>query len=193
MKQISKTSTVGIIITIVLAIFMSKYGPSFKIKKEVETAVETAGQVTDVVEKLAGDVANLAGLVADQLPEDGQVKDFVTDVQNIAKVAADDADLVGDVIENVGRVKKEIETAETAEQVVDIVGNLAEEVNVTKEESDQLPEGERVKNPGTVDDDVAEEAIHKSPAVEEAIEKVHLTTYFPLSIYYLEVNISYNF
>ncbi|KAI4321416.1 hypothetical protein MLD38_034799 [Melastoma candidum] len=99
-----------VIVTVVLPFFSSKWGPLLKIKNEVEEVVKEAELVTETIEKVADGVEKVAEGIEEHLPAGGKLRDAVEAVDKVAKVAAKDAELVGDVINKVEEVEKDVDS-----------------------------------------------------------------------------------
>ncbi|OWM79987.1 hypothetical protein CDL15_Pgr006291 [Punica granatum] len=91
----------GVVISVVLPFWKSKWGPLLKLKNEVETVVKVAENVTDVVEKVAEGVEKVAEDVAEMLPEGGKLRNAVELVEHVAEETAKDAHLVEGLIDKV--------------------------------------------------------------------------------------------
>ncbi|XP_028072050.1 uncharacterized protein LOC114274341 isoform X1 [Camellia sinensis] len=104
-----KNWILGGLIAIVLPFFRNKWGPLFKLTKEVEDAVERVEHVTEVIEKVAEEVEKVAEDVGDELPEGGKLRGAFERVENVAKKAAKDAHFAEEMIDKVEEVEKEVE------------------------------------------------------------------------------------
>lgn len=69
--------------------------------EEVETVVDTAELVLDVVEKVAEEVVEIADILEEKLPEGGKMKDAIERVESVAREIAKDADLLEDLLQKV--------------------------------------------------------------------------------------------
>ncbi|PIN13009.1 hypothetical protein CDL12_14368 [Handroanthus impetiginosus] len=89
----------GILLSIALPFGGNKWGPLLKIKKEVDTTVETIEEIVEVVEKVAEMVDEVAEGISDDLPAGGILKKLVDMVEDVAEETAKDAHAVEDVID----------------------------------------------------------------------------------------------
>ncbi|XAR62124.1 hypothetical protein NMG60_11016753 [Bertholletia excelsa] len=105
-----KSWLLGAVITIVLPFLRHKWGPLFKLTKEVETVVETADHVTEVIEKVAEEVEKVADEVADDLPEGTKLKEAMEFIEEKAKETAKKAHWAEELIDKVEEVEKEVES-----------------------------------------------------------------------------------
>ncbi|GAB4844985.1 hypothetical protein Ancab_038378 [Ancistrocladus abbreviatus] len=105
-----KTWIAGVLMAVLLPFLKSKWGPLFKLKEEVETAIEAAEHVVDGVEKVAEEVEKVADVVAEQLPEGGRLKQLATGIEDIAREVAKDAHTAEDAIDKVEDAEKELES-----------------------------------------------------------------------------------
>ncbi|KAI4388714.1 hypothetical protein MLD38_001019 [Melastoma candidum] len=100
----------GVIVSVVLPFFSSKWGPLLKLKNEVEAVVEKAELVTETIEKVAEGVEKVAEEIEERLPEGGKLRAAVEAVDKVAKAAAKGAELAGDVIDKVEEVEKDVDS-----------------------------------------------------------------------------------
>ncbi|XP_030454534.2 uncharacterized protein LOC115675885 isoform X2 [Syzygium oleosum] len=115
---------VGVFVSVILPFWRNKWGPLWKLKNEVEAAVETVEHVTDIVEEVADKVEQVAEEVAEHLPE-GKLKDMVTSVEHLAETAGKDAHLAGDIIDKVEEVEKEVDSFMEPGHVKDGAGEIS--------------------------------------------------------------------
>ncbi|MBA0856327.1 hypothetical protein Goshw_026794, partial [Gossypium schwendimanii] len=93
-----KLWVVGLVMSIILPFWRSKWGPLLKLKDEVETIIDKAEEVTDIVEEVAGQVEEVADDIGNHLPE-GRLKNALQFVEDMAQNTADGARLAGDLID----------------------------------------------------------------------------------------------
>ncbi|KAG5541804.1 hypothetical protein RHGRI_021591 [Rhododendron griersonianum] len=91
----------GALITIMLPFLRNKWGPLFKLTKDVEAVAERAEHVTKVVEEIAEEVDKVAKEVADELPKGGKLEKAIESVENAAEKADKAARLADDLIDKV--------------------------------------------------------------------------------------------
>ncbi|XP_058224814.1 uncharacterized protein LOC131333976 isoform X2 [Rhododendron vialii] len=120
----------GALITIMLPFLRNKWGPLFKLTKDVEAVAERAEHVTKVVEEVAEEVDKVAKEVADELPKGGKLEKAIESVENAAEKADKAAHLADDLIDKVEEVDKEVES------LMEPVNDQAKET-AAKEASDQ--------------------------------------------------------
>ncbi|XP_059637162.1 uncharacterized protein LOC132279250 isoform X1 [Cornus florida] len=117
----------GVVITAILPFLSHKWGPLFKLTKEVENAVETADDVTEAMENIAEQVEKVADEIGDELPEGGRLQKAFAYVENKAKKAARDAHSVEQFIDKVEALEEEVDS-------------FIDEANeITKEAKDKKP------------------------------------------------------
>ncbi|XP_024932087.3 uncharacterized protein LOC112492528 isoform X2 [Ziziphus jujuba] len=100
----------GMVISLILPFWRSKWGPLLKIKKEVDMVVESVENVAEIVEMVAEKVEEVADNIADKLPGDGKLKEALRLVENVAKETAKDAHLVDQLMEKVEEVEEKVES-----------------------------------------------------------------------------------
>jgi hypothetical protein len=96
-----KVWIVGVIASVILPFFGIKFGPLLKIKKEVDTMVQTAEDVVEAVETVAEEVDKVAEEIKERLPAGGKLRVAVTYIENVAERTAKDAQMVDDIIDKV--------------------------------------------------------------------------------------------
>ncbi|KAK8308998.1 hypothetical protein V6Z11_D02G099500 [Gossypium hirsutum] len=104
-----KLWVVGLVMSIILPFWRSKWGPLLKLKDEVETIIDKAEEVTDIVEKVAGQVEEVADDIGNHLPE-GRLKNALQFLEDMAQNTADGARLAGDLIDKVEEVEGKVES-----------------------------------------------------------------------------------
>ncbi|KAE8714362.1 Detected protein of unknown function [Hibiscus syriacus] len=104
-----KLWVMGILMSMVLPFWRSKWGPLLKLKDEVETVIDKVEAATDIVEKVAEQVEGVADDIGNHLPE-GRLKDALEIVEDIAKNTADGARLAGEFIDKVEEVEEKVES-----------------------------------------------------------------------------------
>ncbi|XP_073020614.1 uncharacterized protein [Primulina eburnea] len=97
------------VLTMLLPIFTHKLSSLLRIKKEVETAVETIEEIVEVVEKVAEGVETVAEDIADHMPEGGSLRKAVDFVENVAETVGKDAHLVEELIHKVQEAEEKVE------------------------------------------------------------------------------------
>ncbi|KAK3042949.1 hypothetical protein RJ639_001025 [Escallonia herrerae] len=100
----------GMLLSMVIPLCRHKLNPFLALKNKVDSVVETAEIVLDVVEKVADEVLEVADGFGDKLPEGGKLKGAVDLVENIAREIAKDAHLAGNLIDKVEEAEKEVES-----------------------------------------------------------------------------------
>ncbi|PIN11379.1 hypothetical protein CDL12_16001 [Handroanthus impetiginosus] len=98
-----------VLMAIVLPFLTNKFSPLWIFKNKIEDKVETVEQVANVVEEVAEQVDKVAEDVADDLPE-GNLKNIVDFVDDVAEKAAESADSVEDFIDKVQEAEKQVES-----------------------------------------------------------------------------------
>ncbi|KAF7137862.1 hypothetical protein RHSIM_Rhsim07G0205400 [Rhododendron simsii] len=89
----------GALVTIMLPFLRNKWGPLFKLTKDVEAMAERAEHVTKVVEEVAEEVDKVAKEVADELPKGGKLEKAIESVENAAEKADKAARVADDLID----------------------------------------------------------------------------------------------
>ncbi|KAB2093243.1 hypothetical protein ES319_A02G083400v1 [Gossypium barbadense] len=123
-----KLWVVGIVMSIILPFWRSKWGPLLKLKDEVETIIDKAEEVTDIVEKVAGQVEEVADDIGNHMPE-GRLKNALQFVEDMAQNTADGARLAGDLIDKVEEVEGKVESWMGQD-------SIDEEAKIAKEEEE---------------------------------------------------------
>ncbi|XP_039023327.1 uncharacterized protein LOC120155946 isoform X2 [Hibiscus syriacus] len=124
-----KLWVLGILMSIVLPFWRSKWGPLLKWKDEVETVIDRVEAVTDIVEKVAEQVEKVADDMGNHLPE-GRLKDALELVEDMAQNTAECARFAGEFIDKVEEVEEKVES--WMEQ-----NSIVEESKKTKEEEEE--------------------------------------------------------
>ncbi|PON41438.1 hypothetical protein PanWU01x14_289610 [Parasponia andersonii] len=136
----------GVVVTLILPFWRSKWGPLLAFKNKVDSVVDSVEAVAEVVEKVAEKVEDIADDIADKLPENGKLKDAVLLIEKIAKETAKDAHLVDEFIEKVEGVEEKVES---------LFDNVPED-QAAKEEPKNVEEDQATKEePKNVEDKVA--------------------------------------
>ncbi|KAI4389460.1 hypothetical protein MLD38_001686 [Melastoma candidum] len=103
-----RTWVLGVTMSTVLSFFGSKWGPLMKIKNEVETTVDVAARVTEVVEDVAEAVEDVADAAEVKLPPGGKMREAAEEVAAAAKVTAKDAEVVEGVLDKVEELEEDV-------------------------------------------------------------------------------------
>ncbi|RDX76398.1 hypothetical protein CR513_43612, partial [Mucuna pruriens] len=112
-KKINKISS-GRKIRIVSTIFTlavsfisgGKWGPLLRLKEKVETTIDEAQRVVDIIEDVAEGVDKVAEEAVKHLPE-GKLRDAVQFVEQVAEQIDNHAELAEDALEKVENMEKE--------------------------------------------------------------------------------------
>ncbi|KAK1370865.1 hypothetical protein POM88_036957 [Heracleum sosnowskyi] len=117
---------VGLLLSIVLPFYRTKLTSFLALKKEVETVVDTAEIILDVVEKVAEEVVEIADILEEKLPEGGKMKNAIERVETVAREIAKDADLLEDLLQKVEKAEKEV--GNMIEPVIDQINKEADTI-----------------------------------------------------------------
>ncbi|XP_074335448.1 uncharacterized protein LOC141672699 isoform X2 [Apium graveolens] len=117
---------VGMLLSIILPFYRTKLTSFLALKKEVETVVDTAELVLEVVEKVAEEVVEIADILEENLPEGGKMKNAIERVESVAREIAKDADLLEDLVQKVEKAEKEV--GSMIEPVIDQINNGADTI-----------------------------------------------------------------
>ncbi|XP_059637689.1 uncharacterized protein LOC132279669 [Cornus florida] len=121
---------VGILISAIVPFFGFKWGPLFKLRNEIEDAVETADRVTEAIENIAEQVEKVADEIGDELPEGGKLQKAFANVENMAGKAAKDAHLVEQFIDKIEAMEEKVDSF--IEPVIDEASEIAKETKDNK-------------------------------------------------------------
>ncbi|CAI9786640.1 unnamed protein product [Fraxinus pennsylvanica] len=99
----------GLVVSLVLPFFSHKLGPLWVLKNRIENVVEQVEQMVEVVEKVAEEVDKIADDIMDDLPE-GQLKNLVNHIDDMAEKTAKNADAIGDLIDKVQEAEDKLES-----------------------------------------------------------------------------------
>ncbi|XP_039069146.1 uncharacterized protein LOC120215565 [Hibiscus syriacus] len=96
-----KLWVLGILLSVVLPFWRSKWGPLLKLKDEnAETVIEKVEAVTNTVKKVAEQVEEVADEIGNNLPE-GRLKDTLEIVEDVAQNTAEGARFAGEFFDQV--------------------------------------------------------------------------------------------
>ncbi|CAK9149029.1 unnamed protein product [Ilex paraguariensis] len=159
-----KNWILGIVMTVILPLLSHKWGPLLKLKDGIETVVETAEEIAEAVEKVAEEVGKVAEEIADDLPENGKLRNALTFIENVAKETARDAQLADEFIEKVEEVQEKLESF--VEEAIDEAKQKseAEEKSVAEEQSEAAEKSVAEEKSEAAEKSVAEE---KSEAAKD--------------------------
>ncbi|OVA09276.1 hypothetical protein BVC80_8359g3 [Macleaya cordata] len=104
-----KSWILGTLLSIFIPFWKCNWIPILKIKRDMETVMDTIDAVTEVVEKVAEGVEKVADEVAGHLPEGSQLRETVCAVENIAKHVAEDAHAADEFIHKMEELQEEAE------------------------------------------------------------------------------------
>ncbi|KAI3412787.1 uncharacterized protein J3R85_016912 [Psidium guajava] len=114
----------GVFVSMILPFWRNKWGPLWKLKNDVEAAVEKADHLTEFVEEVAEKVEHVAEEVTEHLP-DGKLKDAAALVEHWAETVDKDAHLAGDIIDKVEEVEKDVDSFMEPSNVNDREGEIS--------------------------------------------------------------------
>ncbi|KAA8528317.1 hypothetical protein F0562_035672 [Nyssa sinensis] len=140
----------GLLITVILPFFSSKWGPLLGLKKGFENAVETAEQVTETIEKVAEEVEKVAEEIAEDLPAGGKLQKALVYAENVAKETAKDAQLGEEIIDKIEDLEKDL-------------GSMIDQANEISKEA--------TAKEATDKEATAKEATDKEATAKEATDK----------------------
>ncbi|KAI8554830.1 hypothetical protein RHMOL_Rhmol05G0127100 [Rhododendron molle] len=110
----------GYVLTLLLPFWKFKWGSLLLLEEKVEEVVEEVEIAAEVVEKVATTAEKVSAVVADKLPDNGQLKAAALVVEHISSVAATDAELAEDFIQKVEKLKHDLTDLGTmVEPVID--------------------------------------------------------------------------
>ncbi|KAK7275800.1 hypothetical protein RIF29_16924 [Crotalaria pallida] len=104
-----KVWIIGTIVTILLSFTRGKWGPLLQLKDKIETKIDEAERVADIVEEVAEQVEKVADMAAKNLPK-GKLHDYAEIVGKVADDIDKHAENVGDALEKVEEMEKELES-----------------------------------------------------------------------------------
>ncbi|KAL1308864.1 hypothetical protein HN51_050890 [Arachis hypogaea] len=104
-----KLWVVGTIFTIVMSFSKGKWGPLLLLKEKVETTIEEAERIADVIEEVAERVDKAAEEVVKIIPE-GKLRDAVEFVEKVAENVDKIAENAGDTLEKVDDMEDELDS-----------------------------------------------------------------------------------
>ncbi|GAB4853238.1 hypothetical protein Ancab_017427 [Ancistrocladus abbreviatus] len=91
----------GSVVSLILSFWVPKWGALIKIGGEAEIMMQGVEKAAEVVEKVATVAEKVTADVADQLPDDNQLKEAVIIVEHVSEEAVKDAQLVEQIIHEV--------------------------------------------------------------------------------------------
>ncbi|KRH16789.1 hypothetical protein GLYMA_14G177800v4 [Glycine max] len=100
---------VGTIFTILVSFTRGKWGPLLQLKEKVETTIDEAQRVVDIVEDVAEGVDKVAEEAVKHLP-DGKLRDAVEFVEKVAEDIDKHAERAEDELEKVENMENEFES-----------------------------------------------------------------------------------
>ncbi|KAG5111165.1 hypothetical protein JHK82_040388 [Glycine max] len=100
---------VGTIFTILVSFTRGKWGPLLQLKEKVETTIDEAQRVVDIVEDVAEGVDKVAEEAVKHLP-DGKLRDAVEFVEKVAEDIDKHAERAEDALEKVENMENEFES-----------------------------------------------------------------------------------
>ncbi|KAF7143363.1 hypothetical protein RHSIM_Rhsim05G0103200 [Rhododendron simsii] len=110
----------GSVLSLLLPLWKFKWGSLLLLEENVEEVVEEVEIAAEAVEKVATTAEKVSAVVADKLPDNGQLKAAALAVEHISSVAATDAELAEDFIQKVEKLKNDLTDLGTmVEPVID--------------------------------------------------------------------------
>ncbi|PIM98816.1 hypothetical protein CDL12_28698 [Handroanthus impetiginosus] len=103
----------GSVLSLLLPFWKNKWDYLLTFEGKAEKVVEEVDVVTEVVEKVATTADKALAEVANQLPDNSKLKEVAQVMERASRVAAQDAQLIDNVIHKVGDVKQDLEDLET--------------------------------------------------------------------------------
>ncbi|KAG5063945.1 hypothetical protein GLYMA_02G210300v4 [Glycine max] len=100
---------IGTIFTILVSFTRGKWGPLLQLKEKVETTIDEAQRVVDIIEDVAEGVDKVAEEAVKHLP-DGKFRDAVEFVEKVAEDIDKRAERAEDALEKVENMEKEFES-----------------------------------------------------------------------------------
>ncbi|XP_027333761.1 uncharacterized protein LOC113848445 [Abrus precatorius] len=104
-----KVWILGTIFTILVSFTRGKWGPLLLLKEKVETTIEEADRIMDIVEEVAEGVEKVTEEVVKHLPE-GKLRDTAEFVEEVAKDIDKHAQNAEDALEKIENMEKEFES-----------------------------------------------------------------------------------
>nr|KYP72621.1 hypothetical protein KK1_005217 [Cajanus cajan] len=102
--------TIGaIIFTIALSFTRSKWGPLLQFKEKIDTTIDEAERVADIVEEVSEGVEKIAEGAVKHLPK-GKLHDVAELVEKVAADVDKHAEIAQDIFEKVEDVEKEVDS-----------------------------------------------------------------------------------
>ncbi|KRH72404.1 hypothetical protein GLYMA_02G210000v4 [Glycine max] len=102
-----KAWMIGTVVAALLSFTTNKWGPLLLLKEKIETTIEQAERVADIVEEVAERVDKIAEGAAKNLPE-GKLQDVAEFVENVAENVDKLAEEAGDLLEKVEDKQEEV-------------------------------------------------------------------------------------
>ncbi|WOG84488.1 hypothetical protein DCAR_0103672 [Daucus carota subsp. sativus] len=128
---------VGILLSMVLPFYRTKLTSFLALKKEVETVVDTAELVLDVVEKVVAEVVEIADVLEENLPQGAKLKNTIERVESVAREIGKDADLLEDLLQKVEKAEKEV--GNMIEPVIDQINKEAGSQTIALKDLGEAP------------------------------------------------------
>ncbi|KAK7385340.1 hypothetical protein VNO78_31056 [Psophocarpus tetragonolobus] len=100
---------IGTIVTIFLSFTKSKWGPLLILKEKIETTIDEAESVANIVEEVADGVEKVAEEAAKHLPK-GKLRDAAEFVENVAENVEKQAQNAEDLLEQVEDTENEVDS-----------------------------------------------------------------------------------
>uniref|UniRef100_A0A166I6N7 Pterin-binding domain-containing protein n=1 Tax=Daucus carota subsp. sativus TaxID=79200 RepID=A0A166I6N7_DAUCS len=136
-KIYRKGWVVGILLSMVLPFYRTKLTSFLALKKEVETVVDTAELVLDVVEKVVAEVVEIADVLEENLPQGAKLKNTIERVESVAREIGKDADLLEDLLQKVEKAEKEV--GNMIEPVIDQINKEAGSQTIALKDLGEAP------------------------------------------------------
>ncbi|KAH7847917.1 hypothetical protein Vadar_031598 [Vaccinium darrowii] len=127
---------VGALISIILPFLGNKWGPLFKLSKDVEQVAERAEEISEAIEKVSEKVDKVAEDVAEELPEGGKLRKAIESVEKAAEEVDKAAEVAHKLIDQVQEVDKEVESLmEPVKDQAKVTAKEASDQKVTESEN----------------------------------------------------------
>ncbi|KAI3445764.1 hypothetical protein Pfo_002429 [Paulownia fortunei] len=110
----------GSLLSMLVPFWKNKWDNLLTLEGKAEKVVEEVEVVAEVVEKVATTADKALAEMANQLPDNSELKEAAQVMEHVSSIAAQDAQLIENVIQKVGDVKQDLEDLETMiEPIVD--------------------------------------------------------------------------
>ncbi|KAI3736568.1 hypothetical protein L2E82_26428 [Cichorium intybus] len=120
-----KNWVIGGLMTFIVPSVTTKGGPIKLLLQKVDHIVDTAEQITEMVESVADKVDKVVEELEDDLPEGSQIKKTLDYIEQVAERLEKDAHTAGDFIDKVQEMQEKIE--DIMEPVLDEAREVAKE------------------------------------------------------------------